>query len=764
MNEQDRKREYRARIQAETEKIRPEEVFGTLAYLNLMKSIAGELTDGRFRNVYLYSNPAESRLGWCDGRRVSINIGNSLTESFQTVPQKNVSLVGILGHECGHKNYSDFGLRKRYVKGFLEGIWYPHPPEAENPQEEQDLEQMRGYFERRDQDALALIVQVAAYLHNLLEDIYIEDKMCARFPGSVRRGILLNRERNVEWIPTLRTLLEEKEDPVSILMNLCAQCALSGRINNWDNGESEFLEIIKALMPVIRKACEDENSSARYLAANRIILKIWKYLYEIIHEMEKQREQQKKEQEEEQEEQQETEQGKQTEEGKDNSEAGEENASGEGKEENGRAPAGSRNGARRDGSDEKDGSGGKDFEQGDLKEASPAMREYLKHLAASIPRLTEEGAEQLIFRGFPEDTQWNGAWQMEVSGQQAVSEAQESGKEKTEGGMGKNEKKSPILIQIVDADGRLQEILRQMAKERVDAQINQEISLRLQEEMDDLAFESGHKKVKKVVCREHQITDYQKQQYEKYQEQVKTIQRRLISTFLPLLQDQGARTERQLFMGKRIDMRSIANPQGAIYRKHYPGKKVDIAVAVLIDMSDSMGGARIGQSKLAALCLYDFCRKAGIPVSVYGHHTDGCWHRRLEDETVYLHCCAEFEPDENDCYRIASLKTDGANRDGVALRFMGEKLLRRREKQKLLVLVSDGLPNSNQYKGKKAKEDLVAVKKNLTGRGITFLAAAIGTDKEKIREIYQESFLDISVIEKLPVTLTKQVIKQIRRY
>ena len=87
----------------------------------------------------------------------------------------------------------------------------------------------------------------------------------------------------------------------------------------------------------------------------------------------------------------------------------------------------------------------------------------------------------------------------------------------------------------------------------------------------------------------------------------------------------------------------------------------------------------------------------------------------------------------------------------------------RPEKQKLLVLISDGLPNSNQYRGEKAVADLKDIKKELSRKGVLFLAGAIGSDKERIREIYQEAFLDLSDLEKLPVLLMKQVLKYIRR-
>ena len=160
---------------------------------------------------------------------------------------------------------------------------------------------MNVYFERKDKAILSIFLQTASYLSNLLNDMYIEEKMCALFPGSIRGGILMNRDRNVEWLPTLREMLETEKDRLSILMNLCAQYALSSRVNAWDGADYELIDTLKLLMPVIDEAGKAADDMERYLATNHILLMIWKYFAEIIDEIEKnstENEEQKPEQEE----------------------------------------------------------------------------------------------------------------------------------------------------------------------------------------------------------------------------------------------------------------------------------------------------------------------------------------------------------------------------------------------------------------------------------------------------------------------------------
>ena len=102
------------------------------------------------------------------------------------------------------------------------------------------------------------------------------------------------------------------------------------------------------------------------------------------------------------------------------------------------------------------------------------------------------------------------------------------------------------------------------------------------------------------------------------------------------------------------------------------------------------------------------------------------------------------------------------NRDGAALRFVAERLSKRSEELKLLILVSDGQPADSGYYGTAAEEDLRGIRQEYRRKGLLFVAAAIGDDKENIERIYGDSFLDITDLNQLPVKLT-QVVKRFLR-
>ena len=168
---------------------------------------------------------------------------------------------------------------------------------------------------------------------------------------------------------------------------------------------------------------------------------------------------------------------------------------------------------------------------------------------------------------------------------------------------------------------------------------------------------------------------------------------------------------------------------------------------------------RCTYARAAAIILYDFCQSLDIPVTVYGHSTD----YRGHGESVELFSYAEFDSfDQDDKYRMMDISARGSNRDGAALRFVAEKLSKRPEAVKLLILVSDGQPAADGYYGTAAEEDLRGVKQEYQRKDILFIAAAIGNDKQNIERIYGDSFLDISDLTQLPTKLTNVVKRHIR--
>ena len=841
---------YRKRICAEKEKLTPEKVFHTPQYRDLLTSIGHEITGGKLTTLRLYDDKNSGIAGWNQGETVAVNLGNQITASFLTLELKSDSLIGILGHECGHARFTDSVLRKVYVQNMLAGVWYPDAPEPENEDEEKALNEMDTCLAGKNPVVVPLLTECASYISNLLNDVYIEEKMCSLFPGSIKKGILINRRRNVEWIPPLKELLEGNSDPVSVFLKVLVQYALRGYANSWNMESCEMLDTLNEVKQFVDLSVTADSDLIRYQATNQILLKMWKYFRNLLEELKQECKEPEENEEEppQEEEPSEAEMSQEEpsekepaevdeppeepsqkeppqEEPAEEKSAGEENSTEEDRKEASQGNGKSMGEEEEESSTEETESKGEEEPVKKSDTSGDNNREASKQTGEESPNSSEkenksetvsekasseekskeavggkEGPKDFSSDSSDEDlpTDVSGNGKDEAKTGKQTEELTEEQLKKLEAAMGEYlkeltedlpkfiqesevdetalpELENATVVQVSKEDKEeregadeksdliLQKILLDLVSETVDQDMGVEAQNRLQEELDGMEFEAAHNMVKKEVLYKNTFTETEKSWLSAYEASARKVEKRLRTRLLPILENQKERTERRMYLGKKLDMRAIADPGGAVYKRTFPGKKTDAVVCVLVDNSGSMIGHRIEAAKVAALTLYDFCRKAGIPILVYGHHTDGYDHRDPSEETVYFHSYAEFEEDRNDRLRIITMENDGSNRDGAALLFMANKLLKRPEKQKLLFLISDGLPNATRYFGSYATADLKKIKEKLGKKGILFQAAAIGWDKEAIRKIYGNAYLDISSLEQLPIRLTKQLAKLLRR-
>ena len=760
---------FRELVQEEKRKLANENIFETAFYKQMLLSVAGELTGGSLKTVELVKLPESGWAGKCNARRVLINIENSVTASFPSVSLKNDSIKGFLGHECGHWNFSDFKLRQKYLEGLKKGEWYLHPPNPVTESEAEHLEEINGYLEQKHEMAAALLAETASYIQNMLEDVYVEQKMCEGYPGSIRRGIRQNRIRNAERIPSLKVQLESGYKPVAILLNLMAQYSLTGTVNNWEDIADRLLEILELAKPVIDTAVASEDAKMRMDATNRILLIIWKVLLEEIQETEEQQNCQKAGPQEQKEEAQNLSEEPQdrSEESQNQPEDAESWEERKNQPEDGKKPEHlqsesqsrkERNSQPEESQNQKEELQNKQEETG----RSETSQEIERQNRQAGMQERQEGQEESQ-SGSKEDVE-----QMieQLRGQLPEFLLEKDG-EDVEGNlqrMGEVSRVNALLPkeQIVETREQLIEYIQEAAEELAERELEDRFCLELSRELLATEFDGDHRKVKKILKRETKFSRSTRLRCTACEDQVRDIMRRMKPRLLPVLSCQGTAMERNLFFGSQMNYQALYDPGKRIFCNLEVRKKVNTAVALLIDMSGSMEDKRMKQARLCALCLYEFCRSAGIPILIYGHHTDKLY-KRVQNETVYLHSLAEFDADCNDKYRIAAIEADGCNRDGAAIIFVGEKLAKRSEKIKLLFLISDGFPNASCYRGKEAEADLLLIKEKLEKKRITMLTAAIGEDKEAIQRIYKEGFLDISDLEQLPYILPKQILRYIRR-
>jgi hypothetical protein len=158
-----------------------------------------------------------------------------------------------------------------------------------------------------------------------------------------------------------------------------------------------------------------------------------------------------------------------------------------------------------------------------------------------------------------------------------------------------------------------------------------------------------------------------------------------------------------------IDRRLRLTPDEHIYRKRLKVER-DVAVFVLVDLSSSTrkavnGGEEGGKSILAvekeALVLFcEALERVGDRFAIAGFSGSG----RLAAEFFYL---KDFSEPLNDAVRgrVGGLKPEKNTRMGPAVRHAARELRNHPARVKLMIILSDGLPNDQDYSGEYAIAD-----------------------------------------------------------
>ena len=114
-------------IAAEKSKLTDSELFGSPAYRSYLQSIADNLSGkyGRGAYVSLTYDPTGTDAAYTDSYKIYINTANKLTNAFTSRKHKNLVNIGIIGHECGHILFTDFGVSNRFCRYLESGRFYP---------------------------------------------------------------------------------------------------------------------------------------------------------------------------------------------------------------------------------------------------------------------------------------------------------------------------------------------------------------------------------------------------------------------------------------------------------------------------------------------------------------------------------------------------------------------------------------------------------------------------------------------------------------
>ena len=708
--------------------------------------------------VNLYWKPKDGFTACTDNLQIRINSGHSLVSKIKGRENRYWLVCGMFAHELGHVLYTDFLAMQTYHNYLDSYRWFPHTPDLKTAN---DIRNEKAFWDyvKADPKNLQMIHCISASLSNICEDGYVENRILVEFPGTLGYGLETLRDRHQTEIPTVTELIEKEEDEgkhiFESIMQLILSYAKFGSIKYGDEPLSdERIQTVFNLINEIDVALMTRSGKERWGIVNLIMIRCWDYIQdfcEVCKERQKEAEA-----------------------------AGGTSSIAETLSELLQSIAGSSNEGTGNSTPVPEASGNSP------KSATASERAKTRFEAEAndseegdtVPQTDSENEEKSSESG----SKPNGALSEEGVSAGVISGGSISGSEKqettdSEGGRIPLKQTERLSTHVGGstvtnkeyqrehyerAASDIERILDKMAENAACQELESERIRELNEAAQSISYGDIHDGIHIRVNRIASVDTDLVEQYDAICNPLVTISRQLQKSLVKQLKENrrgGKQTG--LIMGRRLDTHSLCRNDGKVfYKNSLPQEAPELAVGLLLDESGSMHSCdRCTYARASAIILHDFCESLDIPVMIYGHST-GYYDNH---EGVELYSYAEFDGfDNDDKYRLMDIGARGSNRDGAALRYVAESLVKRPEAIKLLILVSDGQPADTGYYGTAAEEDLRGIKQEYQRKGIIFVAAAIGNDKQNIERIYGDSFLDITDLNQLPTKLTNVVKRFVR--
>lgn len=222
--------------------------------------------------------------------------------------------------------------------------------------------------------------------------------------------------------------------------------------------------------------------------------------------------------------------------------------------------------------------------------------------------------------------------------------------------------------------------------------------------------------------------------------------------------DNGALIVRELWKVGRTE-------EDKLFLKEENKDSSAFVVDILIDASGSQR-ARQGAIAMQAFIISEALSAVGLPFRVMSFST--FW------EYTVLHLFRDYEDGRGENRNLFDYRAMANNRDGLAIRAACEKLSKRHEQNKLLIVLSDGRPNNvlknrpnhrnpTPYVGDYAVRDTAAEVRRARGQGISVMGIFTGEEQDlpAERRIYGTNFAYTRRIENFSHIVGRYLKKQL---
>lgn len=218
-------------------------------------------------------------------------------------------------------------------------------------------------------------------------------------------------------------------------------------------------------------------------------------------------------------------------------------------------------------------------------------------------------------------------------------------------------------------------------------------------------------------------------------------------------------------LDKRLTRAFTQEMPRLFYKKRAPVPQLDAAFALLVDCSASMYD-KMDETKLGLVLFHETLQSLRIPHEIVGFWEDA--DRVTEHEAPNLFQVAvDFGSSlaSGTGAALMQLEPQQDNRDGFAIRCMTERLLRRAERQRILLVFSDGEPSAANYNDVGILDTYEAVMRGrrLGIEVISIFLASGGTIHETERAAMRNMYGRSSIVVPRVEELTEQLVPILRK-
>lgn len=739
---------FREKVFSLKEKISDKDFFSSAQCYAYLQNLAEAITKQYSCNIKLQLvwNDPEGPIAFATDRsELYLNVNNPFFNESDGRVNKLVILKGLILHECGHLLFTDFHLKKSAIKVLSNNRKLFPEPKCE---EYKDWLADAMQFEESDMKEW---IEIWKTLENAIEDGFIESMILKTVPGDGQCLYPLREMQKADF-KSVKTYHNEGLDNPSILFNCILSLAKYGTVKmDPDDKDDEAIRELLKNYNLIQVATNTQKSYDRLKLVNTFFCKLYRYMNE-----EKKKQGAKKES------NNPDQQEKQKNQSNNNSDS-------ESNNDQSLSSSNSDDNSNVDQSNTEDSSTGDDStgdeqgqtgSSGESTDGNSGQNSSNKNSAPSPQNLLNNAVNSSIQDDL--DTNTGSVLNDNNIDQQDTHNNATNNQEKLLR-MQENEQNSaqiPSPSDMREADS----IETSIAETQVNEEVERELSEKLAEEAKKFDYTGFNRGVKTQLVRKNP-TAKAEQIYHEDMKEIGFLSKKMVNEIRNKIKDQqqGGKIN-GLYQGRYLDQHSLSRFDcRCLCKNDLPEDIPDMAIGVLIDMSGSMNrDNKYIYARRTALLLYEFGRQLNIPVMIYAHDNSG--------SINYMYDLADFNSvDGKDRFRICDMTPGRFNRDGMALRFCSEKLANRREQNKFMFAISDGIPSAydNRQDG---NNDIKGVLMDYSKKNVKYIAVGLGSDQRQIEELYTQDlsskvaakFLQCENPEALPVAVVrtiKQLIK-----